>query len=101
MMIDGALGKYQIHIMTRTNPLMYLHLCCEGWQTFGPYQWLSLQDAEGVIVDESGTVIARRDKELWRATDPRFKAYLWRNPTITVGAGHPHPNSGSHPNYPN
>jgi hypothetical protein len=43
---------------SRSQPMMYLHLCCEGWQRFGPFRWLSLQDREGVLVDEDGVVIA-------------------------------------------
>jgi len=38
----------------RSQPMMYLHLCCEGWQRFGPFRWLSLQDREGVMVDADG-----------------------------------------------
>ena len=38
--------------------MMVLHLCCEEWQRFGPFRCLSLQDREGVLVDEDGVVIA-------------------------------------------
>jgi hypothetical protein len=84
---------------SRSQPMMYLHLCCEGWQRFGPFQWLSLQDREGVIVDEKGVVIAKREEGGWLAIDPRFEGATWENPTITIGPEHPHPNGGGHPRF--
>jgi len=83
----------------QNQPMMYLHLCCEGWQRFGPFQWLSLQNQEGVIVDQDGQVVARREAHCWRTVAPQFEGYGWENPTITVGPKHPHPNSGVHPRY--
>ena len=76
---------------------LYLHLCCEGWQRFGPFEWLSFQDEPRAIVDEDGSVIATWDGLTWRTSDPRFQKYAWSNPTITIGSRHPHPKSGAHP----
>jgi hypothetical protein len=76
---------------------LYLHLCCEGWQRFGPFEWLSFQDHPRAIVDADGTTIAAWDGECWRNSDPKFVDYAWINPTITFGPRHPHPNQGGHP----
>lgn|GEM_PF-2643541 len=54
---------------------IYLHLCCEGWQEFGPYGWLSFQDSLRAIVDEAGTVIAAWDGHTWRISTPEFQVY--------------------------
>jgi len=83
----------------RSQPMMYLHLCSEGWQRLGPFWWMSLQDREGVIVDEKGVVIAKREAGGWLAIDPRFEGAIWENPTITIGPEHPHPNGGGHPRF--
>lgn len=56
---------------------MYLHLNCEGWQRFGPFELLSLQQDPCGVVDERGTLIARWDGECWRTSDPKFANVHW------------------------
>jgi len=87
--------------MNTSSPNMYLHLRCEGWQRFGPFEWLSFQDTPPAIVDEAGNIIAMWDDHAWRTSDPKFEGYAWKNPTISIGPLHPHPNSGFHPNFNN
>jgi hypothetical protein len=78
---------------------VFLHLCCEGWKQFGPFEWLSFQDNSRVIVDETGTVVTAWDGEAWRTFKPDFEGYSWENPTITIGPQHPRLNKGCHPNF--
>ena len=70
---------------------MYLHLCREGWQRFGPFEWLSFHDSPRVIVDETGNIIATWNGGCWKTTDPKFAGYEWEKPMITLGPRHPHP----------
>lgn len=39
---------------------LFLHLCCEGWFSVGPFQWLSFVDDMSKVVDSTGKVIAQR-----------------------------------------
>lgn len=68
---------------------MFLHLRCEGWVAFGPFEWLGLQDNPLAIVDQSGAVVASWDGQVWRTTDPQYSGYAWRSPMITVGPRRP------------
>jgi len=85
----------------QTPRRIHLHLCCEGWQKFGPFEWLSFKDDPRVIVDETGTVIASWDGQAWKTSGPQYENYAWENPTITIGSCHPHQDSGAHPHFPN
>jgi hypothetical protein len=76
--------------MTKPTANMNLHLCCEGWQRFGPLDWLSFQDTPRAIVDEAGNTIASWDGHAWRTSDPKFQGCAWENPTISIGPRRPH-----------
>ncbi len=81
-------------------PKLYLWLCCEGWERLGPFDWLRFDDAVGVIVDQTGQVVARkRNSEGWFVNRPGLRECRFSNPTITIGPTHPHPDSGSHRRY--
>lgn len=75
----------QSEISPPAGGCMFLHLCCEGWQRFGPFKRLSFQDSARAIVDESGNTIAFWDGLAWRTPDSRFEGFAWKNPTICLG----------------
>ncbi|MFZ4774146.1 MAG: hypothetical protein ACOYM3_02205 [Terrimicrobiaceae bacterium] len=74
---------------------IFLHLCCEGWQRFGPFEWLSFHDSPHAIVDEAGNTIVIWDGHAWRTSDSRFEGYTWKNPTISIGPRRPNSNPES------
>lgn len=71
---------------------MYLWLSCEGWVSFGPFEWLKFEDENRCIKDQNGNIIAKYDGNCWHVTDKKYKDYAgWSNPMITPTAKHPHP----------
>lgn len=79
---------------------VFLWLCCEGWERLGPFEWLRFDDHNDVIVDQNGQVVARkRNNGGWFVNRQGLRDCRFSNPTITIGAQHPHPNSGMHPHY--
>lgn len=80
-----------------TSPL-YLWLNCEGWERFGPFEWLSFNDDAGVIADSTGSVIARRRNHGgWFVNRPGLRDMRFCDPMITTSDVHPHPVNGAHP----
>lgn len=74
---------------------MYLWLTCEGWVSFGPFEWLRFEDDSRCIKDQDGNVIATFDGQCWHLADERYKDYAgWSNPMVTSTAKHPHPLHG-------
>jgi hypothetical protein len=72
--------------------VLYLWLCCEGWQSFGPFQHLHISAT--TITDEEEQVVAFRDDEGVWYTPGIFCCYRWRSPMVTPSPIHPHPNRG-------
>jgi hypothetical protein len=73
------------------NRQVFLWLCCEGWQRFGPFAWLRFNDDPRTIIDQDGQVVASWVDGHWRTSD---SGCAWSNPTIGPGPKHPHPNRG-------
>lgn len=78
---------------------LYLWLNAEGWIRFGPYEWLRCDDDKGIIVNQDGTIVAKRRDDHWTVDDPKYLNYQFRNPTITSTPRHPHPKCGEPPFY--
>jgi len=100
--IEFLLGQSQASVspVPTATPQFYLWLCCEGWERLGPFEWLRLDDANGVIVDQTGQVVARkRSSEGWFVNRQGLRECRFSNPTITTDSKHPHPDSGGHPSY--
>lgn len=73
--------------------MVYLWLCCEGWQRFGPFQHLNI--SASVISDESEEVVAVRTAEGGWHTPGVYCCYSWRaNAVVTSTADHPYPMRG-------
>ena len=78
---------------------MYLWLCCEGWQKFGPFDWLSYDpDRKAVVGEKNGEVmvVAEESDGRWKL---RIKTpgYAWSHWLINASPKHPFPDQGSLP----
>jgi len=73
---------------------VYLWLNCEGWERFGPFQWLRFEDSPLRIGDQDGNVIAEFDGSDWLSTHEKYRNHRWRCPMITASPQHPHPFHG-------
>lgn len=71
--------------------MLYLWLTCEGWERFGPFKWLRFNDANRLITDQDGNVVASFDGNCWRTPGKKYKEFGWSDPMITSSAKHPHP----------
>ena len=81
------------------KPLVYLWLCCEGWLRFGPYEWLSKDEEKNAYIGPLGQVLAFWDEEesCWRASEEKYKSWVFCNPMITASRRHPAPMYGGIP----
>ena len=70
---------------------VYLHLNCEGWERFGPFEWLRFRDHQRIIEDENGRIVASFDGAHWLAS---ASSMSWSDPLITSQDRHPHPSQG-------
>jgi len=72
--------------------VLYLWLCCEGWQRFGPFRHLNFSAT--AITDEEEQIVVSLDAEgVWR-TPGIYCCYRWRSPMVTSTETHPHPARG-------
>jgi len=69
---------------------VYLWLNCEGWERFGPFQWLRFEDSPLRICDQDANVIAEFDGNDWQTTHEKYRNHRWRCPMITASSQHPH-----------
>lgn len=73
---------------------MYLWMNAEGWVRFGPFGSLRFVDAPRVILDQDDRVVASHDGAGWRAAEGRRGGLVFRDPMVTAGPEHPHPDQG-------
>ena len=76
------------------SKVVYLWLNCEGWERFGPFQWLRFEDSPLRICDQDANVIAEFDGTDWLTTHEKYRNYRWCLPMITASPQHPHPLHG-------
>jgi hypothetical protein len=72
---------------------------------FGLFEWLRFDDKDGVIVDSTGAIVARKGKHgEWFVDHPQYSEMGFSDPMITSSPMHPHRMSGrprmQHPTEP-
>lgn len=73
---------------------VYLWLNCEGWERFGPFQWLEFEDGPLRICDQDANVIAEFDGSDWLTPHEKYRNHRWQCPMITASPQHPQPFHG-------
>lgn len=81
----------------KSQPSVYLWLCCEGWVKFGPFEWLRFDDERQAILGPDGEEVAKKLGGRWEVPGEKWQGGGFSDPTITSSPIHPHRDCGAHP----
>lgn len=79
------------------HPPVYVWACCEGWQRFGPFDWVALTEDGQSFVNQLGIKVLIYDAHCTGWRSPKNPALVYRTPMVTSQFKHPKSQSGDLP----